>query len=180
MSDLILKDDGTPFATVESAKSKRTRMGKEGLDTNIIKVDGGYALEFRPYERPKKRVPLGTRDVLTIRPEDKDPNYIYRFVNDDGDRLRRFRDAGWEIVEKRDGMQIGDPDAGAGSQLGSVVAKTVGKEKTGYAMRIRRQYYEEDQEAKAEKIRRAEADLKMEEKKPGRYGGVKIGDRPQY
>jgi hypothetical protein len=178
--NLIFKDDGTPFATQEAAKAKRTHMGKEGLDTNIVTVDGGFALENKPYDKPKVRIPVGTRSVLSVRKEDKDPAYVYRFVNDDGDRIRSFRDAGWEAVEKRSGMQIGDPDVSAGNQLGSLVTKTVGKEKTGYLMRIKKEFYKEDQEVKAEKIRQSESDLKMEEKKQGRYGSVSIGERPKY
>lgn len=180
MSDMILKDDGTPFATAEAAKSKRTRMGKEGLDYNVVKVDGGYVLEGKPYEAPRKRIPIGTRNVLSIHPDDKDPNYVYRIVNDEGDRIRRFRDAGWEVVEKRCGMHVGDPDAAAEKQLGSLVSKTVGKEKTAYLMRIKKKFYEEDQEAKAARIRQGEADLFLEEKKQGRYGSIKISDRPEY
>jgi len=60
------------------------------------------------------------------------------------------------------------------------VTKTVGKEKTGYLMRIKKEFYKEDQEVKASKIRQSESDLKMEEQKPGRYGDIKIGERPKY
>ena len=181
MSDgIILKDDGTPFATMEAAKAKRTRMGKEGLDTNIVQVDGGFALQRREYRKPKKRIPIGTRNVLTFQKKDLDPNYVYRVVNDQGDRIRMFRDAGWEVVEKRGGMEIGDPDVGASSQLGSLVMKSVGQDQIGYLMKIKKEYYDEDQEAKADKVRQMESDLRLEEKKPGRYGGVKIGKRPQY
>ena len=70
MSDLIFKDDGTPFATYNSAKAKRTRMGVEGLDTNIVEVDNGFALQKKPYNPPRKRIPLGQRNVLTV-PEDE-------------------------------------------------------------------------------------------------------------
>lgn len=183
MSELITKDDGTPFATVEAAKSKRTRMGKEGMDTNVVKVDGGYVLEKMPYEKPKKRIPIGQRNVLTFRKEDLDSNKVYRVVNDEPGRIRMFRDAGWNVTVRRDGLEIGDPDVGAGSQLGSLVTKTVGKEQIGYLMEIPKEYYEEDQEAKAKNIRQHESALKMEKKEPdtkGQYGSVKIGKRVQY
>jgi len=80
-------------------------------------------------------------------------------------------------------LEIGDSDVGASSQLGSLVTKTVGKEKVGYLMEIPKEYYKEDQEAKAKQIRQAESDLKMEKKEPdnkGQYGSVKIGERQQY
>ena len=173
MSELITKVDGTPYATLEAAKSKRTRMGVEGLDTNIVKVDGGFALERKPYEKPKKRIPLGKRNILTVTKDEKDPDYEYRFVNDKDGRVNMFRDAGWEVVD-RAGLQVGDPNAGVGNQVGSVVSKSVGKGNVAYLMKIKKELYEEDQEAKAQKIAEGEAGLKMEEDKKGRYGSVKI------
>jgi len=180
MSELITKVDGTPYATLEAAKSKRTRMGTEGLDTNIVKVDGGFALENKPYIKPKKRIPLGKRSVLTVDPKDKDPNYSYRFVNDKDGRVNMFRDAGWEVVEKRGGMQIGDPQAGVGDQVGSIVSKSVGGGQVSYLMRIKKDFYKEDQKAKSLKIDEGEAGLKLEKNKTGRYGDIKIGEKQQY
>jgi hypothetical protein len=177
MSEIITKDDGSPFATRESAKSRRTRMGAEGLDTNIVTVDGGFVLEKKPYEKPKKRIPLGRRGVLTIDPKDKDPDYSYRIVNDKAGRINMFRDAGWEVVEKRGGLQVGDPQAGVSSQLGAVVTKSVGNGETGYLMRIKKEFYKEDQKVKADKIKAAEEGLKLEQTKKGRYGEIKIGDK---
>jgi len=177
---LITKVDGTPYATLEAAKSKRTRMGAEGLDTNIVKVDGGFALENKPYEKPKKRIPLGKRSVLTLEAKDKDPNYSYRFVNDKDGRINMFRDAGWEIVEKRGGMDVGDPQVGVPKQTGSVVSKSVGGGQVSYLMRIKKDFYREDQESKAQKISEGEAGLKLEKNKKGRYGDIKIGEKAQY
>jgi hypothetical protein len=180
MSELILKEDGSPFATIESAKSKRTRMGKAGLDTNVVAVEGGYALEKTRYEKPRKRIPLGKRNILTVT-EEKDPSYNYRFVNDEPGRIKMFRDAGWEVVEKRGGMQIGDPQAGLSEQVGSIVTKSVGGGKVAYLMRIKKEFYEEDQELKAASIRELESGLKMEEtknpNKDGRYGKVEIQEK---
>lgn len=180
MSELITKIDGTPYATIEAAKSKRTRMGAEGLDTNIVKVDGGFALEHKPYEKPKERIPLGKRSVLSIDPKFKDPNYSYRFVNDKDGRINMFRDAGWEVVDKRGGMQVGDPQAGVPKQVGSIVTKSVGGGQVSYLMRIKKEFYKEDQKAKAQKINEGEAGLKLEKNKKGRYGDIKIGDKREY
>jgi hypothetical protein len=180
MSEIITKDDGSPFATIESAKAKRTRMGAEGLDTNITGVDGGYVLEKKPYEKPKKRIPLGTRNVLAIDATEKDPAYSYRIVNDKGDRIRRFRDAGWEVVQRHEGMKVGDDQVGIGDSVGSLVTKSVGGNTTAYLMRIKREFYQEDQQAKADKIRQGESDLKLEKEKKGRYGDIKINDKPTH
>jgi hypothetical protein len=180
MSELIMKDNGEPFATHVAAKSKRTRMGEAGLETNIVKVDGGFALEKKKYERPKKRIPLGQRNVLTVPKEEKDPGYEHRWVNDKDGRINMFRDAGWELVGKPDGMQVGDPNVGSSARTGALVTKSVGGEIVAYLMRIKKEFYKEDQEAKAQKIREGEADLKMEEKKQGRYGDIKINEERKY
>ena len=181
MSNLIFKDDGTPFATMEAAKAKRTRMGVQGLDTNVVAVDGGFALERRPYEKPKKRIPLGTRDVLSVDAKDIGDGYVGRIVTDKHGRINMFRDAGWEIVEKRGGAQIGDPQVHSDHHLGACVTKSVGGGEVGYLMRIKKEYYEQDQKRKADKIKEQESGLKMEEQKRGRYGKIDIEQNdPRY
>jgi len=179
-SDLILKGDGTPYATFEAAKAQRTRMGRSGLDTNVVQVDGGWALLKQEYEKPKQRIPIGRRNILSIEKGKLDPNYEYRVVNDEPGRIKMFRDAGWEVVERREGLHMGDSDVGTESQLGSLMTKVVGKDKIGYLMRIKKEFYKEDQEAKAAAIRQTESGLKSQHEKEGRYGAVKIGNRPQY
>lgn len=52
-----------------------------------------------------KRVPVGQRSRLSV--NGKDPNYVYRFVNDVGDRINMFQEAGYELVSKED-HKIGD------------------------------------------------------------------------
>jgi hypothetical protein len=182
MSELRMKGDGSPYATAEAAKSARTRMGSDGIDWNVVNVDGGFALEHKPYNRPKERIPLGTRNVLGISKKKLDTkNYKYRIVNDIGDRLERFRDAGWEPETTTDqDTLMGDEDVGNSRQFGSLVTKPVDKNGTiAYLMKIKREFYEEDEEAKAEKIRQTEADLRFDKTqnpdRKGRYGEVKIG-----
>ena len=41
-------------------------------------------------ERPK-RTPIGSRNVLTV--SGKDPDFVYRIVNDVGDRIAMFQEA---------------------------------------------------------------------------------------
>ena len=91
-----------------------------------------------------------------------------------------FRDAGWEVVEKRGGMQVGDPQVGVSNQLGAVVTKSVGQNQTAILMRIPKEFYKEDQKVKADKIKDAEEGLRLEKTKEGRYGEVKIGDKREY
>ena len=176
MSDRIMKESGEPFASIEAAKSKRTRMGEEGQDTNIIEVEGGYALEKKGPIRPK-RIPVGRRNRLTMDKKDKDPNYVYRIVNDDPGRVDMFKDAWWEVVT--DKVQIGEDRIEDASQMGSVATKTVGRDQTGVVMRIKRELYEKDQRAKSEKIEESMKEIQREPNKPGQYGKIKITDNPR-
>jgi len=44
----------------------------------------------------RKRIPLGTRNILTA---PKKPGFVRRFVNDKGDRIQSFKDAGWNYLD---------------------------------------------------------------------------------
>lgn len=121
--------------------------------------------------RPK-RIPLGTRNVLTA-PER--PGYVRRFVNDEGDRVAQFEAAGYELVREK--VEVGDPKAGKGAQLGSVVRPSVGAETSAVLMEIKKEYYDEDQAAKQARIEAGEADMKanLNSGRAGTYGKVEIG-----
>lgn len=181
MSELILKDDGTPFATEVAAKATRTRMGENGQDTNIIEVEGGFALERKPETRRKKRVPIGQRQRIYIDPKLKKPGYKHRVVNDAEGRLDMFEEAGYEFVRDPK-IQIGDDRIENPSQMGSAVKTLVGKKPNGepmfgYLMRIKKEWYDEDQQVKHEKIEDSMEAIKNQPKKEGQYGSIKIQDR---
>lgn len=103
--------------------------------------------------RKSNRVPAGgPRQRLSVGDEYKDENYVYRWVNDESGNVQRYLDGGYELVENAD-MQVGDGDQDGGSPVDSTVSSHVGRTRystngTAYLMRIRREYYEEDQEEK--------------------------------
>lgn len=117
-----------------------------------------------------KRTPVGRRNVLTV--SGKDPDYVYRFVNDEGGRVDDFLAAGYELVEK-DGVKIGDARVGNPSAEGSVAQVHVGGGKKGFLMRIKKEWYEEDQAAKQSHVDATEAATK-EKALDGTYGDLKI------
>ena len=45
-----------------------------------------------------KRTPVSGRNVLTV--SGKDPDYEYRVVNDEEDRITRFKDGGYELAAR--------------------------------------------------------------------------------
>ena len=103
------------------------------------------------------RIPLGTRDILTA---PKRPGYVRRFVNDEGDRIQRFEDAGCKVV--REDIEVGDPVAGKETQIGSVVNPSVGGDKKAVLMEIKEEWYEADQKIKQNRILTGENDMKRQ------------------
>lgn len=63
-----------------------------------------------------RRTPVGTRHILTV--TGKDPDYHYRIVNDESDRVQQFLDAGYELVNAND-VQVGDKRVNSASAEGS-------------------------------------------------------------
>jgi hypothetical protein len=133
------------------------------------------------YERPdrsisphKKRVPVGTRNKLTA-PERE--GFVRRFVNDTDGRLPMFEDAGYTPV--RVPTQVGDPAAGNASQVGSVVRKPVGGGVDAVLMEIPKEWYDEDQLAKEQRLKEKEQSLLKEAVAAGAEGeGIRI-QRPR-
>ncbi len=123
-----------------------------------------------PSGRPT-RTPLGVRNILTV--NNKDPNFVYRVVNDvdDGDRVQRFIDAGYEIVNS-DSVTVGDRRIGNPSSIDSVARVSVGGGKKGIVMRQKREWYEEDQARKAAEIDATEQSIQKPDSGKGMYGNM--------
>lgn len=96
-------------------------------------------------ERRVRRTPVGRRNVLTV--AGKEPGYVYRVVNDEGDRVQTFKDAGYEIVPDKS-VQVGDKRIGTATAEGSAAQVSVGGGKKAFVMRQRQEWYDEDQAAK--------------------------------
>lgn len=126
----------------------------------------------RSSERPT-RVPVGQRNRINVR--NRDPNYHYRLVNvnleSDPDRVQRFLDGGYEIVEKDKAGPIGDSKVDNPSALGSAGLVSVGQGTKAILMRIRKEWYKEDQDAKQAEITQNEQRL---QKSGADYGKVEI------
>lgn len=117
-----------------------------------------------------RRTPVGRRNVLTV--SGKEPGYQYRVVNDVGDNVQRFLNAGYEFVEAKD-VVIGDTRIGAPSATGSKAEAHVGGGTKAFVMRQKQEWYDEDQEAKQSHVNAIEAATK-EKALDGNYGDLKI------
>jgi len=116
-----------------------------------------------------KRTPIGVRNRLTV--SNKDPNFEYRIVNDKDDRIERFKEGGWELVSKEEGT-IGDKRLDVASSEGSYAAIAVGKGDKACLMRIKKEWYAEDQQAKMDQIAATEQSM-IAEALNGTYGEYK-------
>lgn len=141
--------------------------------------------ENRLEEEKFDRVPVsGMRDILTVL--GKDPNFHYRFVkdtNEDGSRIQRFIRGGYEFerVGQNKDIQVG-ADAVYKSRrkgVGSIIRFPGDSHGTHlYLMRIKREWYDEDQGEKTRAIDEVESQItrkkSSDENELGQYGSVKI------
>lgn len=126
-------------------------------------------LETRKEAPARKRVPVsGNRDILTV--HGKEDGFVYRWVNDNDNRVQRFLDAGYDFVEHD--VNVGTKSVDNTDTSIGRVSKNVGRGVTSYLMRIDEDWYKEDQDAKQKTVNASEASLN----KPGdgQYGNVKI------
>ena len=103
---------------------------------------------------------------------DKDPNYVYRFVNDTGSRIANFQAAGYELVTGDD-LSVGDNRVIDASDLGSAKRVVSNDGTTSYLMKIKKEWYAEDQATKAAALAEQEAAMKQEASS-GMYGKLNI------
>lgn len=120
-------------------------------------------------QRPK-RTPISGRNVLTV--SGKEPGYVYRIVNATGDRVQQFLDAGYEKVLAND-VQVGDKRINSASPEGSVAEVAVGDGQKAIVMRIREEWYKEDQLAKQAHVDQLEQTIKNNVSGAD-YGSLKI------
>ena len=116
------------------------------------------------------RTPVGQRNILTVK--GTDPNFVYRIVNDVDDRVSQFQEAGYELVAD-DAVKVGDKRLNATSSLGSHKRLSVGQGTKAVVMRIKREWYEEDQAAKLASVAESE-NATREKALSGTYGDIKL------
>lgn len=132
--------------------------------------------------RPKRTRVEGRRGILTI-PElaAKNPEFVFRWVNDEnmGMRMQQMKEIGYEHVTYDElGGSVGEKSVESADAPGSIVSRPVGLNTVAFLMKIRKEYYDEDQLAKAEKIDAKEALMKREAlEKHSDYGKYEVEQR---
>lgn len=117
-----------------------------------------------------ERTPLFQRGPQSIAGT-KDADYEYRFVNDTGSRIANFQQAGYEIVSDLD-LVVGDSRVSDATSVGSGKYVTSNDGTVSYLMRIKKEWFNEDQKAKAARI--AETERAMNKDSASDYGTVKV------
>ena len=119
-------------------------------------------------EQRAERVPLGIkRSKLEVK--DQDPAYMYRWINDVGGRVLDAQNGGYEFVTdaKVGEGDIANRNASAGNRVSRVVGTTDrGNAITAYLMRIRKEFYQDDQAAKKRQLDELDKALKAGQSKP--------------
>lgn len=123
-------------------------------------------------KRPQRASVNGVRNRLNVR--GKEPGYQYRIISDTEDRLLNLEARGYEFVEQKSDVKVGDNRVATPTSIGSRVTINLGGGRTGYLMRIKDEYFEEDQAAKKAEVDRLENALKHPEL-DGQYGKIEIG-----
>lgn len=117
------------------------------------------------------RTPISGRNVLTV--NGKEPGYTYRVVNDQGDRVAEFLDRGYELVDAAS-VRVGDKRVNQASAEGTKAQVSVGKGDKAFVMRVKQEWYDEDQKAKQAQANELEAAIKQNMSGAADYGTVKI------
>lgn len=120
--------------------------------------------------RRVSRSPVEGRNRLTVK--GKDPNYEYRIVNETEDRINDFLERGWEFDTNED-VRVGDSRIDDTSSLGRVRQISVGGGIKAVLMRIKKDWFDEDQKAKQEYVKKTEEAMRSNPN-DGTYGKVDL------
>ena len=118
------------------------------------------------------RTPIGQRNRLSVR--DQEPGFVYRIVNDVDDRVHLMQEQGYEIVSN---TKVGDKRVDLPPSAGSASVVSVGQGTKAVVMRQRKEFYDEDQAAKASLVDSTEQTMRQDARKASDYGSLSINER---
>lgn len=121
--------------------------------------------------RPQ-RTPLGKRDRLAIK--NREDGYVYRIVNDVDDRVDYLQGLGYELCSKEQVGAIGNKRVDNTSSVGSTAHFSVGQGTKAVVMRIKSDWYQEDQRSKQAEVDEVEGTMKSDARKAADYGKLEI------
>ena len=142
----------------------------------------------RQTENKPERVPVsGMRDIMTVL--NKESGYAYRWVNDTdekGSRIYKYKRGGWELapLQTPEGeLTVGEEAVFRTEGKDDIVRLHVGGGSFAYLMRIKQEWYDEDQKAKQDSIDETEATMQATGSSTGedfgQYGSIRIDNKRQ-
>jgi hypothetical protein len=137
---------------------RKGRPKHNNLTKNPERVTLNQSIQRVHLTRIKKRVPLSEqRRLMSF---DQKEDFTYRLVNDTFDRIPRFEQAGWTVVDN-DGSEI-LPDIRVQDSTWKQRARSqpVGENKVGYMMCIPTEFYNEDIKRQQRLIDERESSIK--------------------
>jgi len=148
----------------------------------------GNRAHNRQNENKVKRVPVsGMRDIMTVL--NKEEGYAYRWVTDideKGSRIYKYKRGGWEMspLETTEGeIRVGEEAVFRTENKEDIIRLHVGAGQFAYLMRIKKEWYDEDQKAKADAIDEVEATITRTGSSTGesfgQYGSISIDSKRQ-
>lgn len=120
-----------------------------------------------------KRTPLGRRNVLTVQGLQDTDDFHYHWFNDQGDRLQKCVEAGYEFVLKS-GLTAGDSTVETARGTDSLMKKGVGMGVVSYLMKIPMEFYKADQRSKQLEVDAIEQETKLARQVEGSYGKISV------
>lgn len=129
----------------------------------------------QPKQRRNKKdriaVNGNSRNILTV--SNRDPDYYYRWVLNDPDRVTKFKEAWFEPVEGSEQTLVGDRKVDTAAGPTSLVETRAGAGRKYILMRLPKELWKEDQDRKHKAIDESEAEMKREATRD-RYGKLEI------
>lgn len=123
-------------------------------------------------ERRVRRTALDGSNRLRVK--NKDPNYEYRIVNiTDQGRVDDFLERGW-VFETSEEVSVGGSRVDNNSKLGKVHEISVGAGQKAVLMKQRKDWFDEDQEAKQGYVKRTEDAMRQANPNDGTYGKIDV------
>lgn len=138
-----------------------------------LEVPGSYRQDPRERLDPRtridnrevsenERVPMGGNNLKMKLPDI--PGYRTRWFNDTGERIETAKKGGYTHITKA-GIKVGTGAEKGHTDLGAVVSMVVGTQSNGqplraYAMKIKQEWFIEDQAKKALAVRETESQIK--------------------
>lgn len=159
----------SPFVKGQKPPVRKSLQSKASTQEEVAPMEVAQERPERdvPVNRANRpeRTPLGARNRLTFKGQD--PNYVYRWINDQDERLNNALEASYEFV--CGSHQLAGDKRLESTPLDGRISKPAGNGIRTYLMRIRKDLYEQDQKAKMAAVDASEATMKPNAAK-GQYG----------